>query len=130
MAGSSQKRTTMAKLNREAALRERRARKQAKKDARKRESEDSARPSSPEPGSDAHDESVSGEVDRDDELRDLFRREPAPIDPRAKEAALERLRDAPDEQLAVFEDKLRADAIRAGASEQEIREAQAGHPRR
>ena len=35
MAGSSQKRTTMAKLNREAALRERRARKQAKKDARK-----------------------------------------------------------------------------------------------
>jgi hypothetical protein len=35
MAGSSQKKTTMAKLNREAALRERRQRKQAKKDARK-----------------------------------------------------------------------------------------------
>jgi hypothetical protein len=38
MASSSQKKTTMAKLNREAALRERRARKQAKKDARKQES--------------------------------------------------------------------------------------------
>jgi len=40
MASSSQKRTTMAKLNREAALRERRQRKQAKKDARRRESAD------------------------------------------------------------------------------------------
>jgi hypothetical protein len=36
MASSSKKRTTMAKLNREAAVRERRLRKQAKKDARKR----------------------------------------------------------------------------------------------
>jgi hypothetical protein len=35
MASSSRKKTTMAKLNREAAVRERRARKQAKKDARK-----------------------------------------------------------------------------------------------
>jgi hypothetical protein len=35
MASSSKKRTTMAKHNREAAVRERRARKQAKKDARK-----------------------------------------------------------------------------------------------
>ena len=35
MASSSKKKTTMAKLNREAALRERRLRKQAKKDARK-----------------------------------------------------------------------------------------------
>ena len=38
MAAGSQKRTTMAKLNREAALRERRQRKQAKKDARKQAS--------------------------------------------------------------------------------------------
>jgi hypothetical protein len=38
MASSSQKKTTMAKLNREAALRERRQRKQAKKDARKQAS--------------------------------------------------------------------------------------------
>ena len=35
MASSSRKRTTMAKLNRENAVRERRLRKQAKKDARK-----------------------------------------------------------------------------------------------
>jgi hypothetical protein len=35
MASSSKKRTTMAKINRENAVRERRARKQAKKDARK-----------------------------------------------------------------------------------------------
>jgi hypothetical protein len=46
MAAGSQKRTTMAKLNREAAVRERRARKQAKKDARKRAAEDSAREAS------------------------------------------------------------------------------------
>jgi hypothetical protein len=38
MAGSGKKRTTMAKLNREHKLRERRADKQARKDARKRES--------------------------------------------------------------------------------------------
>jgi hypothetical protein len=35
MASSSRKKTTMAKLNREAAVRERRARKKAKKEARK-----------------------------------------------------------------------------------------------
>jgi hypothetical protein len=35
MASSAKKRTTMAKHNRENAVRERRARKQAKKDARK-----------------------------------------------------------------------------------------------
>jgi hypothetical protein len=38
MASSSKKRTTMAKLNRENAVRERRLRKQAKKDARKQSS--------------------------------------------------------------------------------------------
>jgi hypothetical protein len=52
MAGSSQKRTTIAKLNREAALRERRARKQAKKDARKQASEDQAREASATSSSD------------------------------------------------------------------------------
>ena len=36
MASSSKRKTTMAKLNRETALRERRLRKEAKKDARKR----------------------------------------------------------------------------------------------
>jgi hypothetical protein len=54
--------------------------------------------------------------------------QPEPTDPRAKEAALMRLRDAPDEQLAVFADKLRGVALEAGASEQEIRDAQRAHP--
>jgi hypothetical protein len=49
-------------------------------------------------------------------------------DPRSKEAALERLRLAEDESLALFEHALRGDAERAGASEQEIRAAQTGHP--
>jgi hypothetical protein len=40
MASSSKKRTTMAKLNRENAVRERRIRKQAKKDARKQAAAD------------------------------------------------------------------------------------------
>ena len=52
MAGRSQKRTTMAKLNREAALRERRARKQAKKDARKQAADDQARQAGAAPSSD------------------------------------------------------------------------------
>jgi hypothetical protein len=54
--------------------------------------------------------------------------ESEPTDPRAKEAALRRLRDAPEEELALFADALREDALRAGATEQEVREAQAGHP--
>lgn len=52
----------------------------------------------------------------------------AGVDPRAKEATLKRLRDASDEELAVFEAKLREDALRAGASEQDVRDAQAGRP--
>jgi hypothetical protein len=40
MASSAKKRTTMAKLNRENKLRERRADKQARKDARKRAAEE------------------------------------------------------------------------------------------
>jgi hypothetical protein len=40
MASSGKRKTTMAKLNRESRLRERRAEKQAKKDARKRGSVD------------------------------------------------------------------------------------------
>lgn len=64
-----------------------------------------------------------------EEARRAFREvDPEPTDPRAKEAALGRLRDAPDEELAVFEGKLRDHALEAGASEQEIREAQRAHP--
>jgi hypothetical protein len=54
--------------------------------------------------------------------------DPGHPDPRAKEAALERLRDAEGESLALFEHRLRGDAEWAGASEQEIRTATAGHP--
>ena len=61
-------------------------------------------------------------------VRALLNVQPEPTDPRAKEAALMRLRDAADEELAVFEDKLREVAIQAGASEQEIRDAQRAHP--
>jgi hypothetical protein len=46
-------------------------------------------------------------------------------DPRAKEPALQRLHDASEEVLAVFEQTLRDNASAAGASEQEIRDAQA-----
>jgi len=44
MASSSKKKTTMAKLNRENALRERRLRKQARKDARKQAAAEGATP--------------------------------------------------------------------------------------
>ena len=48
MASSSKKKTTMAKINRENAVRERRLRKQAKKDARKQAAAvDAAGPSEP-----------------------------------------------------------------------------------
>ena len=48
MASSSKKKTTMAKMNRESAVRERRLRKQAKKDARKQAAaEQAAEPSDP-----------------------------------------------------------------------------------
>ena len=46
----------------------------------------------------------------------------------AKDFALRRLRESPDEELALFEDRLRRDALRAGATEQELRAAQSGHP--
>lgn len=48
--------------------------------------------------------------------------------PRAKEVALRRLSDASDEELAVFEDRLRQDALATGATEHELRVAQSGHP--
>jgi hypothetical protein len=46
MASSSKKKTTFAKMNRETAVRERRLRKQAKKDARKQASADHPGPPS------------------------------------------------------------------------------------
>jgi hypothetical protein len=49
-------------------------------------------------------------------------------EPRAKEVALTRWRESSDEKLAVFEDRLRDDALDAGASEQEMRQDQRDHP--
>jgi len=77
---------------------------------------------------DEHDEKTSTPGRPEDAARAFLSVRPAPTDPRAKEAALMRLRDASDEQLAVFEDKLRSVALEAGASEQEMRDAQRAHP--
>jgi hypothetical protein len=54
MASSSKKKTTMAKLNREAAVRERRLRKQAKRDAKKQAA--AAPPPAPAPAETPGDE--------------------------------------------------------------------------
>ena len=52
MASSTKQKTTMAKLARENALRERRARKQAKKDARRQAAADSVAPLDAAPAGD------------------------------------------------------------------------------
>lgn len=52
MASSSKKKTTMAKINRENAVRERRVRKQARKDARKQAAAEAATPHSESPARD------------------------------------------------------------------------------
>ncbi len=77
---------------------------------------------------DQYDEKVPLPGDPEDARRAFLKVDSQPIDPRAKEAALRRLRDAPEEELAVFGDTLREDALKAGATEQEVREAQTGHP--
>ena len=77
---------------------------------------------------DQRDEMANNQRGSEEAPRAFHEVDPEPTDPRAKEAALRRLRDAPDEELAVFEGKLRDDALDAGASEQEMREAQRTHP--
>jgi hypothetical protein len=77
---------------------------------------------------DQRDELASNQGDSEEAMRAFRQVDPEPTDPRAKEAALRRLRDAPDEELALFEGKLRDNALDAGASEQEIRKAQRIHP--
>jgi len=145
MGSSGKKKTTMAKLARENRLRERRLSKQAKKDARKHASFDhddatqsllepetalaAVEPVAPAVASDEPPTSEhTGDGLHDDALRAFRQIDPEPSDPRAKEVALRRLRDAPDEELVVFERKLQADALDAGANEQEMREAQRAHP--
>jgi len=77
---------------------------------------------------DQREEKTSTEGGPEPSVRAFLNVQPEPTDPRAKEAALMRLRDAPDEQLAVFADELRGVALEAGASEQEMRDAQRAHP--
>lgn len=148
MGSSGKKKTTMAKLARENRLRERRLNKQAKKDARKQTSSDhpdarevplegGTAQSISDPMLAAHEPAVQAPASDEqaatsgytDEAVHAFRRvDPEPTDPRAKEVALRRLRDAPDEELEVFEGKLQASALEAGATEQEMRNAQRDHP--
>jgi hypothetical protein len=135
MGSSGKKKTTMAKLARENRLRERRLNKQAKKDARRQVASDRLiAPEATTPGAVEESRSVGPEDEaavagHDDEAgRAFLDVESEPSDPRAKEVALTRLRDSRDEELAVFEDKLRDGALNAGATEQELREAQRDHP--
>lgn len=148
MSSSGKKKTTMAKFARENRLRERRLNKQAKRDARKQTSADhpdarevpleggTAR-STLDPTLAAQEPAVQASVSdgqistsgHTDEVVHAFRQvAPELTDPRAKEVALHRLRDAPDEELAVFESELQANALEAGATEQEMRDAQCDHP--
>ncbi|HEY0517135.1 MAG TPA: hypothetical protein VGD00_08445 [Solirubrobacteraceae bacterium] len=139
MGSSGKKKTTMAKLAREHRLRERRLDKQARKDARKQASTEplnepdpalaaaEAEPGAPAGAADPGAGDAAPE-NGDDAVRRFRQVEVEPTDPRATEVALERLRDAPDAELAVFEGNLQDDALEAGASEQEIREAQRDHP--
>jgi hypothetical protein len=141
MGSSGKKKTTMAKLARENRLRERRLDKQTRKDARKQAAADHV-----QAGEDAPEETVA-RVDGDDPPDEGDVRDPAsaadpadealleseqderePSDPREKEVALLRLRDAPDEELALFEPRLQHDALEAGATERELRDAQRDHP--
>jgi hypothetical protein len=123
MSSSGKKKTTMAKLARENRLRERRLNKQAKKDARKQVSADHM-----DVQASPLEARASALVATDEAVRAFRRVDPEPTDPRSKEVALRRLRDAPDEKLAVFEGRLRDGALEAGATEREMRDAQRDHP--
>ncbi len=122
MGSSGKKKTTMAKLARENKLRERRITKQAKKDARHRAA--NGAPGGPDAASPAVDDVDTAPVAaaRADGQAGEASARPVdvghePIDPRAKEVALTRLRESPDEELAVFEHRLREEAGDAGANE-------------
>jgi hypothetical protein len=124
MASSGKKKTTMAKLARENKLRERRLDKQTKREARKASAEHL---DSPEGAPNAT--TAGGALDATQERSPAGEAERAvKAEASAKDFSLRRLRDAPDEELALFEGRLRQDALAAGATEQELREAQAGHP--
>jgi hypothetical protein len=78
--------------------------------------------------SDPSDDAASASGSADELVRAYGRADLESSDPRDKEVALLRLRDAPDEALAVFKGKLRDDALQAGATEREMRDAQRNHP--
>ncbi len=134
MASGGKKKTTMAKFARENRLRERRVDKQARKDARKQAAsdrttapEETVPAEAPESGASA----AAGDLpdsDSNETVRAFLNVGVAPSDPRDKEVALSRLRYSPDDELAVFEGRLRDDALDAGASEEEMRQAQRDHP--
>jgi hypothetical protein len=126
MGSSGKKKTTMAKLDRERRLRERRLNKQAKRDARKQAPSDT-----PEPGEGPLEVGIAQSAPPDlppTAVQPAVQPPVSDVDPREKEVALLRLRDAPDEELAVFESSLRDDALEAGATEREMRAAQRDHP--
>ncbi|HEX3691940.1 MAG TPA: hypothetical protein VHU13_01235 [Solirubrobacteraceae bacterium] len=123
----------MAKLARENRLRERRMNKKAKKDARKQAASEPTDTGEElllegEPSDLTSEEQPSAPGESDEAVGSPQQDDLDATDPRAKEVALHRLRDAPDEELAVFEAKLRESALETGASEREIREAQRDHP--
>lgn len=127
MGSSGKKKTTMAKLAREHRLRERRSIKEAKKEARKQVASDQVEQVMGDPLDEAIAERTPpGVVEPPASAGEQVRGEPS--GPHEKDAALERLRDASDEELAVFETNLRADALGAGATESEMRAAQRDHP--
>jgi hypothetical protein len=69
MASSGKKKTTMAKLNRESKLRERRAEKEARKRARKDAAADLANQvDAPQPGDDLAEDSATDAADATDEV--------------------------------------------------------------
>ncbi len=172
MASSGKKKTTFAKLAREARLRERRLTKQAKKDARKQapseslDSTEGALSATTTEGAEQAPEQAALDTESplpegrpaahdltaEKAVKHLFPKEAADAvryeakeqretagaagrapeddaeqpDVSAKEFALRRLREAPDEALSLFEGRLREGALAAGATEQELRDAQSG----
>ena len=126
MGSSGKKKTTMAKLARENRLRERRLNKQAKRDARRQAPADQMDTTAGSPGEAVRLDTTAGSAD--EAVQAPQQAGSRPPDPRDKEVALLRLHESPDEVLAVFERKLRDDAFQAGATEQEMRQAQRDHP--
>src|SRR5437764_6156606 len=101
MGSSGKKKTTMAKMARENKLRERRLNKQAKKDARRQAANDPpGGPDATSPDVEEADAAPVAAARTDGQAGEASARPVdaghEPIDPRAKEVALTRLRESPD----------------------------------